>query len=105
MEAIPNPFTLLYSKMEELTAEVHALRKAIKQEPQRDEIGGLDLAVEVTGLAKRTLYKMTHRRTIPHRRVGGRLYFRRSELEAWIDLGRRPTAAEMATTVMTGRKM
>ena len=102
---MPNPFAILYSKMEELTAEVRALRKTIKQEPQRDEMGGMDLAISITGLTKATLYKMTHRRTIPHRRVGGRLYFRRSELEAWIDLGRRPMAAEMAVTAMTGRKM
>jgi excisionase family DNA binding protein len=79
------------------------MKRANKEAPT-DEIGGLDLAREVTGLAARTIYKLTHRRTIPHRRVGGRLYFRRSELEAWLDNGRRPLATEAAQAIMEGKK-
>jgi hypothetical protein len=36
--------------------------------------------------------------------VGGRLYFRRSELEQWIDAGRRRTVAEVAVERMAGNK-
>lgn len=104
MQLIPNPFEIIHAKLEELTAEVRALRKALKEQPERDEIGGMDLAMSMTGLAQQTIYKLTHRREIPHRRVGGRLYFRRSELEAWLDGGRRPTLTEVAHEVMTGRK-
>ncbi len=101
---IPNPFEALYAKLEELSAEVRALRKAIKEQPERDEIGQMELAMSVTGLAQRTIYKLTHRRMIPHRRVGGRLYFRRSELAAWLDNGRRPTVTEMAHKAMKGHR-
>ena len=103
MQPIPNPFEPIHAKLEELTAEIQALRKALKEQPERDEIGQMEMAVEVTGLARRTIYKHTHRRTIPHRRVGGRLYFRRSELEAWLDNGRRPTVTEQAHIAMEGR--
>lgn len=103
MQPIANPFEPIHAKLEELAAEIRALRKALKKQPERDEIGQIELAMSVTGLARRTIHKLTHRRTIPHRRVEGRLYFRRSELEAWIDLGRRPTATEVAHEVMSGR--
>jgi excisionase family DNA binding protein len=98
-----NPFEEINTRLDALASEIRALKRANKENPT-DEIGGLDLALEVTGLAARTIYKLTHRRTIPHRRVGGRLYFRRSELEAWLDGGRRPMASELAHLVMEGKK-
>jgi excisionase family DNA binding protein len=98
-----NPFEEINTRLDALASEIRALKRASKETPT-DEIGGLDLAREVTGLAARTIYKLTHRRTIPHRRVGGRLYFRRSELEAWLDNGRRPLATEAAQAIMEGKK-
>lgn len=98
-----NPFDEITARLDALALEVHAL-KGHKNEKPADEIGGMDLAVEVTGLARRTLYKRTHKRTIPHRRVGGRLFFRRSELEAWIDAGLRKTVTEEAKERMEGKK-
>ena len=98
-----NPFDEITVRLDALAVEVRALKSRTNEKPA-DEIGGLDLAVEVTGLARRTLYKKTHLRTIPHRRVGGRLFFRRSELEAWIDSGRRQTANEAAIERMEGSK-
>ena len=64
------------------------------------ELGGLDLAVEVTRLQPRTIYKKCHFKTIPHSKKGGRLYFRRSELEQWIADGRQKTVDEEAADVM-----
>jgi excisionase family DNA binding protein len=98
-----NPFEEINTRLDAIASEIRALKRTGK-EAQTDEIGGLDLAVEITGLAARTIYKLTHRRTIPHRRVGGRLYFRRSELEAWLDNGRRPMATELAENVREGKK-
>lgn len=66
------------------------------------ELGGLDLAVEVTGLQPRTIYKKCHFKAIPHSKKGGRLYFRRSELEQWIAEGRQKTVDEEAADVMSG---
>lgn len=98
-----NPFEEITARLDALTVEVRTLKNRGAEKPV-DEIGGLALAVEITGLARRTVYKLTHRRAIPHRRVGGRLYFRRSELETWIDAGKRKTVAEIAQDRMTGDK-
>lgn len=99
-----NPFLEITARLDALAVDVRALKSRTMNDKPADEIGGLDLAVEITGLARRTLYKLTHRREIPHRRVGGRLYFRRSELEQWLDAGRRPMVAEVAVERMAGNK-
>ena len=99
-----NPFEEITARLDALAVDVRALKSRTANDKPADEIGGLELAVKITGLARRTIYKLTHRREIPHRRVGGRLYFRRSELEQWIDAGRRKTSAEVAVEIMEGTK-
>ena len=84
----------IQADLKALAREVRALRQAPSK--PADDIGGLDLACSITRLAKRTVYKLTHRKAIPHLKRGGRLYFKRSELEAWIEAGRRLTIDEMA---------
>ena len=98
-----NPFETLEAKLDALALDVRALKSRTNEKPA-DELGGLDMAVKITGLARRTIYKRTHRREIPHRRVGGRLYFKRSELLEWIENGRRPMASEIAEERMAGNK-
>lgn len=96
-----NPFEVLEAKLDALATDVRTLKGRTKEAPA-DELGGPELAERLTGLSRSTIYKLTHRREIPHRRVGGRLYFRRSELEAWLDAGRRPLAEEVAHERMAG---
>ena len=98
-----NPFEEITARLDALAVDVRALKNRTNEKPA-DEIGGLDMAVAITGLARRTIYKRTHRREIPHSRVGGRLYFKRSELVAWLEAGRRPMAAEVAVERMEGNK-
>lgn len=98
-----NPFEEITAKLDALAVDVRALKSRTNEKPA-DEVGGLELAVKITGLARRTIYKRTHRREIPHRRVGGRLYFRRSELLAWIEAGKRPMASEVAEERMASNK-
>ncbi|MBT2557564.1 helix-turn-helix domain-containing protein [Hymenobacter sp. ISL-91] len=54
-------------------------------------IGGIDLACEVTGLTKNTIYALCSRRGIPYSKPAGgsKLYFNRAELLEWIASGRR----------------
>lgn len=59
-----------------------------------DEYGGIDLAVQLTGLAKPTIYYKVHKREIPHSKRGNRLRFSRRELIEWIEDGKRLTLEE-----------
>ncbi len=63
---------------------------------ETDEIGGIDLAIEVTGLAKPTIYGLVSERKIPHSKQGKRLYFSRQDLLEWIKNGKRKTQDEIA---------
>jgi excisionase family DNA binding protein len=68
-----------------------------KQEIEReDEISGMELAIEVTGLAKPTIYGLVSERKIPHTKRGKKLYFSRRELLDWLALGKRKTRDEIA---------
>jgi len=53
------------------------------------------LAIELTGLARPTIYGLVHGRTIPHSKRGKKLYFSRRELTEWLKQGKRKTKAEI----------
>lgn len=54
-----------------------------------NRIGGVDLAVEVTGLAKQTIYNLAHQGKIPHYKPVGKLIFHEEELREWMLTNRR----------------
>jgi predicted DNA-binding transcriptional regulator AlpA len=64
--------------------------------PKPDEIGGIELAVEITGKAKPTIYNYCSDNLIPHSKRGKKLYFSRNELTDWLKSGKRKTRAEIA---------
>ena len=60
-----------------------------------DEIGGVELAMKITGKARPTIYSLCSERKIPHSKRGKQLYFSKRELLDWISSGKRKTAAEI----------
>lgn len=61
------------------------------------DIGGYELAEQMTGIGRSSLYAMVHHRRIPHLRLGRRLVrFRRAELEAWLDSQAVPMGGEQS---------
>jgi excisionase family DNA binding protein len=75
---------------------------ADKQEKtQSDELGGIDLAMKLTGLAKSTIYCLCSSREIPHSKRGKLLYFSRNELNEWLKSGKRKTQAEISVEAET----
>ncbi len=64
--------------------------------PETDELGGIDLAIKITGLAKATVYSLVSLRKIPHSKRGKKLYFSRQDLLGWIKNGKRKTQSEIA---------
>lgn len=55
-----------------------------------NRIGGISLAVEVTGMAKQTLYNLVSKRMIPHFKRGGRIIFDEDKLRSWLVENYRP---------------
>lgn len=61
----------------------------------RDIMNAAD-AARFLSISKRMLYKLTCANRIPfYKPCGRRIFFRRSELDAWMDAGRVPTYDEL----------
>ena len=57
----------------------------------------VDEAAEFIGLKKSYLYKLTHQKRIPHYKpMGGRVFFKREELEAFIFRNRQSADYEIS---------
>ncbi len=80
-----NPFQVIDSRLSSIEDLLSQLtnRPAGDYELKKD-IGGLEVAIEETGLSKHSIYRICHYKTLPHFKKGGRLYFSRKELQTWI---------------------
>jgi len=83
-----NPFDILSAKLDGIEALIQqALQRGAPQPVA--EVGGLELAQEVTRLSKARLYTLVSNRQIPHSKRGNKLYFNRADLIAWVEEGTR----------------
>ncbi len=101
--------TLLQLNKDELRSlilevlESYSSAEQLTTKPVPEEFGGVDLAIEITGLSKATIYSRCSLRTLPHLKKGKKLYFSKSELMRWIESGRRRTRTEIASVSQVTR--
>jgi excisionase family DNA binding protein len=55
-------------------------------EPRDEKLWGLNEVGEYLGIPRSSIYKMTSAGTIPHVKLGGRVRFRRKDIDRWLDL-------------------
>jgi excisionase family DNA binding protein len=87
MNSDGNPFETISRNFDELKQglnRVVELLEGFTVGTKTDEVGQIELAAEVTGLSKSSIYHLTHEGKIPCSKRGKRLYFKRSELETWL---------------------
>jgi excisionase family DNA binding protein len=91
-----NPFEMIIEKLNNIETLLESLsQRQPLQEVGNSEILNLEETSKYTSMARATLYKMTSTREIPHFKRGKRLYFRKSELDAWITNNRVMTKEEI----------
>lgn len=77
-----------YSK-EDLLSDIAALvRFEIQAIPKPEKVKAylsIDEVCELVDLSKQTVYTMTHKKSIPHIKKGGKLLFNRLEIIAWLE--------------------
>ncbi|HCY75959.1 MAG TPA: hypothetical protein DHV28_08550 [Ignavibacteriales bacterium] len=77
-----------------------ALNKYINElrfdKPNESDVLGVDEASKYLKLSKPTIYKLTMDREIPHYKLGKRLYFRKEEIDQWINRGKIKTKQEIS---------
>ena len=88
-----NPFESLSAQLARIEQMLFDLKHGVTSSAPSDEIGGIELAQQVTGLSKARIYALVSARAIVHSKRGNRLFFRRSELEAWVAKGKREEVA------------
>ena len=59
------------------------------------QIMGISDACRYLDLSKSTIYKLTSQGAIPHRKPGKRLYFIKTELDAWVEGGKPENLADL----------
>jgi excisionase family DNA binding protein len=85
-----NPFETINARLSNLEAlTLEALQCLRKRATAAPEMGGIELAQEVTRLSKPRIYALVSAREIPHAKRGNKLYFNRTELLEWVTAGKR----------------
>jgi hypothetical protein len=87
---LENPFAILerrLNRLESLLIEVKDAQSLTFNDAL--EMGGIELAQEITRLSKPRLYALVSARGIPHSKRGNKLYFNRADLLAWVNAGKR----------------
>ncbi len=69
-------------------------KQANGREPSSDYLGAQE-AADYLKIPLGTIYNLVHRRAIPYRKRGKRLYFNRLELKEIIESGKRKTIDEL----------
>ncbi|MDJ1504029.1 helix-turn-helix domain-containing protein [Xanthocytophaga agilis] len=82
-----NPFEDLQNRLIRLEALVLELQSS-QQPSVIKHLGGIELAMQITGLAQSTIYNLVSADRIPYMKRGKKLYFSRTDLEAWITEGK-----------------
>lgn len=85
-ELFDKRLTAIESNQQEILA-----RLVVNSTTPADEVGGIELARQVTRLSAARIYTLVSERKLPHKKRGNRLTFRRSELLEWLDEGNRET--------------
>lgn len=66
-----------------------------EQPSQKDDLLTFDEMCTLLDIAKATGYTKTSKGELPHYKRGGKLYFKKSELIAWIEKGRKKTQKDI----------
>jgi hypothetical protein len=89
-----NPFESIYARLINLEAlSLETLQHLRGASKPAEEIGGIELAQEITRLSKARIYALVSAGQIPNSKRGNKLYFSRTDLLAWVSQGKRGTQA------------
>lgn len=90
MFAMENPFQELYERLDRIEGLLVSVRdhKASEPEGEEDRLLNVREAARFLGDAVATLYGRTSKNEIPFYKRGKKVYFKKSELLAWIEQGR-----------------
>jgi predicted DNA-binding transcriptional regulator AlpA len=93
-EMMPNVLATMRGDLAEIKKMLFEKEATVKKESDRKF--NLTETATFLDLAPITVYSLVAKRSIPHLKVGRRLYFLEADLIEWIKQGRRKTQTELA---------
>lgn len=100
-ENLPQAVTELNQKSDWIISAIHQL---IDTRPKVNERLTAPQAADYLNIALPTLYAYTSQKAIKHYKAGKKLSFLKSDLDEYMNEGRRKTADEMAADMLTKRR-
>ena len=85
-EQLPGMMAILLEKVESLEVSIDEIKHKVKH---YDRILAAEDVCELLGKSMSTIYRMTHKKEIPHIKQGNRIYFNESDLHAWLNKNKR----------------
>ncbi len=83
----------------------NCIRRVLEEKTEKEKVSSskeslnriidIEQTADFLNLAKATIYGLVHRNKIPHFKQGKKLRFKKSDLMAWIEKGRRKTVDEI----------
>jgi excisionase family DNA binding protein len=70
---------------------------------EENKLLSINEAAKYLNLAKQTLYGFTSNRTIPFIKKGKKLYFKKSDLNIWLEEGKKSSIQQMLTKTQGGK--
>ena len=87
-------------EFQELTAQIDELRKLIVAGSK--EVLSIEECATFTNLSVAHIYRLTSQRSIPfYKPLGGKIYFKKSEIVNWLLQGRQATDSEIRSKATT----
>lgn len=99
-----NPFQVIMEKLDAIEAQIKEIQKRElfnKTETVTDEIMDIKKASAYIGRTKHTVYSYNRKREIPHYKAGRKVYYKKSDLDAWLTSNRISSKDEIANEVDT----
>ncbi len=101
-----NPFEIILEKLNKIEEEL-AIIKANQENTGKEmkiEFLTIKELSEYLKLTVPTIYGYTSTNRIPHIKRGKRLYFKKSDIDIWIEKGQRKTIDEMVANYFESKK-
>lgn len=93
-----NPFELILEKLESIEHQLQQLQEENKAGIS-DTIMDMNEICSYIKYQKTSIYGLIQKKKIPYIKAGGRILFRKSEIDNWLDKGRRKTKDEINDAV------
>ena len=89
-----NPFDLIMDKLNNIEQQIKELQNSQKQE-FKDELMDIIELGKYINYQKTSIYGLVQNRKIPFIKASGKLHFRKSDIDQWLNEGKRMTGNEI----------